>query len=669
MKPDTGSINVLSTVRARAKMHEFRVPPESYNALPRDPKMLFSLAVGILGDAAAALARHFVEPGFEGRPETWTEEDGSISDMVRFSAVFFDAYLEAQLDADIAAEFSLLCACSYYLSEAVGNATVVARRSEAPPLNLGGGLALLAFRVLRGEYTDFPGEAAHSDLAQALSQALRRYFALEGDEVEIVTMCTALREQVYASGTPRELLYGDLVVSLCARKLRNAARNLIPPHSGLPLEAWAPALLKFSFPTELWPAQQRICEAGLLKGRSALIQMPTSAGKTRATELIIRAAFLSKRTSLAVIVAPFRSLCHDIRSDVVKAFSGEDVLIDEISDSYLFDVELQELFARNSVIVVTPEKLLYMLRRAPELAERIGLIVYDEGHQFEGFARGPTYELLLSSLRMTLKDDAQVVLISAVIGNAPQIAEWLIRDAEAIVGGQGMLPTAKSIAFASWKTERGQLQYVQPTDPEESEFYVPRVIAAMPLEKLTPKETAARLFPERNSKNGTTQSTEVALYLGLHLVPNGSVAVFCGQKGSVSKTCRRVGEIFARKVPVDAPTGFSNAEELDKISRLFARQMGADADVAAGAGYGVLAHHANVPHGLRLTVEHAMKEGHARFVVCTSTLAQGVNFPIKYLIVTATQQGKEKIKVRDFHNLMGRAGRAGMHTESSVIFS
>jgi replicative superfamily II helicase len=36
-----------------------------------------------------------------------------------------------------------------------------------------------------------------------------------------------------------------------------------------------------------------------------------------------------------------------------------------------------------------------------------------------------------------------------------------------------------------------------------------------------------------------------------------------------------------------------------------------------------------------------MKAGHALFVVCTSTLAQGVNFPIKYLIVTATQQGRE----------------------------
>jgi hypothetical protein len=64
-----------------------------------------------------------------------------------------------------------------------------------------------------------------------------------------------------------------------------------------------------------------------------------------------------------------------------------------------------------------------------------------------------------------------------------------------------------------------------------------------------------------------------------------------------------------------------------------------------------------------------MKVGLARFVVCTSTLAQGVNFPIKYLLVTATQQGKERILVRDFHNLIGRAGRAGMHTEGSIIFT
>ncbi len=55
--------------------------------------------------------------------------------------------------------------------------------------------------------------------------------------------------------------------------------------------------------------------------------------------------------------------------------------------------------------------------------------------------------------------------------------------------------------------------------------------------------------------------------------------------------------------------------------------------------------------------------------VCTSTLAQGVNLPIRYLIVTSVYQAGEQIKSRDFQNLLGRAGRAGMHTEGSVLFA
>ena len=57
------------------------------------------------------------------------------------------------------------------------------------------------------------------------------------------------------------------------------------------------------------------------------------------------------------------------------------------------------------------------------------------------------------------------------------------------------------------------------------------------------------------------------------------------------------------------------------------------------------------------------------FVACTSTLAQGVNLPIRYLIVSSIHQAGVKISVRDFQNLVGRAGRSGMHTEGLVIFS
>jgi hypothetical protein len=305
------------------------------------------------------------------------------------------------------------------------------------------------------------------------------------------------------------------------------------------------------------------------------------------------------------------------------------------------------------------------LRRAPELAERIGLVIYDEGHQFEGLTRGPTYELLLSSLRMTLAAEAQVVLISAVIGNAPVIAEWLTGNANAVISGDGLLPTTKSIAFASWQEERGHLQYVSPDDPEQQEYFVPRIVTQTNL-ALRPGERAARVFPVLG---GTSESAEVGLYLGLHLVERGSVALFRGTKEGVISLCGRAAEIFDRAVALPRPLDVSNSAEIARLTHLARLNLGVDQDVTQASALGILAHHGNTPRGLRLAVEHAMKEGHAKFVICTSTLAQGVNFPIRYLIVSATQQGKEKIKVRDFHNLMGRAGRAGMHTEGSVIFS
>lgn len=667
MRPERESRLILAAVQARAKMHEFRAAEEDYVPFRRAPETLFPLAVGILHDAASAIAGRFVDR-VEGPivPSAWEEDDGSIGQMVRFSASFFDAFLESQLNAELTTEFSLLCATSYYLSDSVGSALVVARRSEAPPQELGHGLARVAWHILRGDAGPIDGASQHTKFGNRLLNALTGHFGLEADaEEELRAMCAELRVSVYDNGSAREVVYADVVTALCARKLENSARTILPPFSSLPPALWTEAFRKPRFPKELWPAQRRIAEAGLLRGNSGVVQMPTSAGKTRATELIIRSVFLSGRSALAVIVAPFRSLCHDIRSDLVGAFAGEDVALNEVSDSFLLDVDIAGVLAQRSVMIVTPEKMLYMLRRAPELAEQIGLVIYDEGHQFEGFARGPTYELLLSSLRMTLAPEAQVILISAVIGNAPVIAEWLIGDANAVISGEGLLPTTKSIAFASWQFERGLLQYVSPDDPEQQEFFVPHIITQTNL-ALKPRERAVRIFPERGS---TGESAEVGLYLGLQLVERGSVALFCGTKESVISLCGRAAEIFDRAVALPSPLDVSNPAEIARLTHLARLNLGADQDVTKASALGILAHHGNTPEGLRLSVEHAMKEGHARFVICTSTLAQGVNFPIRYLIVSATQQGKEKIKVRDFHNLMGRAGRAGMHTEGSVIFS
>ena len=303
-----------------------------------------------------------------------------------------------------------------------------------------------------------------------------------------------------------------------------------------------------------------------------------------------------------------------------------------------------------------------MLRHSPELANDIGLLIYDEGHQFDSGTRGLTYELLVASLRSLLGEHVQTVLISAVIGNAAAINEWLVGGEAGVVQGANLSPTYRTIAFASWQDRRGRLEFVEPADPDSRQFFVPRVLEEYELQR-RPRERKNRIFPKRDD------GQSIALYLGLKLVHNGSIAVFCGTKLKATGLCQKAVEAFERGLPLATPAKFSDPDEIRKLHLLHVRHLGEAAAASESARLGILSHHGNSPHGLRLAVEHAMKEGLARFVVCTSTLAQGVNLPIRYLIVTSVYQGGEKIKVRDFHNLIGRAGRSGMHTEGSILFA
>lgn len=198
----------------------------------------------------------------------------------------------------------------------------------------------------------------------------------------------------------------------------------------------------------------------------------------------------------------------------------------------------------------------------------------------------------------------------------------------------------------------------------QSDYFVPRVVERQQLQRLSAKEKV-RYFPDR----GSSEASDVALYLGIRLVAHGAVAIFCGRKTTASNIAARAVEIFSRGYSGPIPGQRADAGELRKLQHLINEHYGADSLATAAAGLGIFVHHGNTPQGLRLAVEHSMQRGWINFVVCTSTLAQGVNLPIRYLIVSGVYQGTEKIKVRDFQNLMGRAGRAGMHTEGLVIFA
>jgi len=651
MKPEQKSRKLLGVTRSKAKMYEYDIPLEDHIRIYDDPAKLFILTVGMLGDVAAGMNRGLLSD----------EDYQAFQNGMIFAAEFFDAYEGTELNESLDPYTQLLGATSFYLANLPGSASVLAKRFSSEEL-FGEGLENLLIWILRGKYQFYFGgaEGQIGPFVDSCFEAFQTFFLTGQGDDDLFKKSAELRKFAYEFGSPRQLLLADALSAVIRLKYTNSSWYALPLYSDQDRSKWMEMLAKPGAMKELWPAQHLLGEANVLRGASAVVQMPTSSGKTKAVELLLRSTFF-ERGSLAIIVAPFRALCHEIRDDLSFAFNGEAVDIEELTDAMIADFEILKFLGGKKVVVVTPEKLLYILRLMPEIAPSIDLAIFDEGHQFDSGKRGITYELLLTSLRAILPENCQKVLISAVINNATAVAEWLNGDTN-IVSSDKLLPSTKSFGFVSWPDTLGQIKFVSSEDPEIDDFFVPRVIERTEL-PAKPRERKTRYFPEKNDPQS------VSAYLGLKLAINGGVAIFCGRKDSVISVCELLNDLHARGAIATPPISYSDFSETQKLAFLSSVNLGATAPVSLAAQYGVFSHQGDTPQGVRLAVEHAMRTEKIRFVVCTSTLAQGVNLPIKYLIVSGVRQGEDRIKVRDFQNLVGRAGRSGMHTEGSVLFS
>jgi len=671
MRPESQSKHLLKTTQSKAKMYEYNVPSQYHIRLERDPLELIRLTIGILGDITAQINRS---------PNTHTSNiviNNDYKENLIFCAQFFDNYLNAQLNthSETIQYLLLLGASAYYLCDQPGSASVLANGITEDLADFEcDGIENLLLWILKGDLNNSYGgsEGIFSQYIDNIFICYENYFLSGINLDELIQNLSNLREKLYFSGSPRQLLFIDILFAVIKKKTENASWSVLSNYSGLPIDYWAQALQKKSFIKEFWPAQHYIGQQGALKGISSVIQMPTSAGKTKAFELILRSSFLSGRTSLALIIAPFRALCHEIKASLAQTFQGENIDVEELSDTLQMDFNLNELFSFNvhetfrmnspqkRIVVVTPEKLLYVLHHSPEIASQVGLVIFDEGHQFDNGSRGISYELLLTSLNLLFPKRIQKVFISAVISNSQAIANWLNHN-DTVIDGSNLVPSFKTIGFTSWTGRLGKIYYYS-SNIELQDYFVPRVIEQLELPSIG-RERNQRVFPNKND------GKSIALYLGLKLIHNGSIAIFCGQKRTVSSLCNTFVDAIQRDLPVRLPSFYSSTQEITKLYQLIKANFGADSAVTKCASFGVFSHHGNIPQGIRLAIEHAMRENLIKFVICTSTLAQGVNLPIRYLIVADVHQGQENIKTRDFQNLIGRAGRSGMHTEGSILFA
>ena len=123
-----------------------------------------------------------------------------------------------------------------------------------------------------------------------------------------------------------------------------------------------------------------------------------------------------------------------------------------------------------------------------------------------------------------------------------------------------------------------------------------------------------------------------------------------------------------------ASYGVSTREQRDAIKEAvkgtrFTTMFGRTLQRLLLAGVGV--HHAGMLPRYRLLVEKLAQEGLLPVICGTDTLGVGINVPIHTVLLTALAKfdghRSRRLNAREFHQIVGRAGRAGFDTEGMVI--
>lgn len=440
-------------------------------------------------------------------------------------------------------------------------------------------------------------------------------------------------------------------------------------------EFWNPlirSLLNRNPPAwDFFPSQIAAIRSGLLGGASSFsIQMPTGAGKTALSETLLFYHLKRHPEDVAILLVPYRSLAAELRGSLVKrlgrmglparcAYGGTVPTGDEVRD--LDDTR---------AIVATPEALSGLLSADPAFFSRVSLVICDEGHLLDGEARGVGLELLLARMRAREIGPPKFVFVSAIVPNIEEINAWLGGTDDTVVRSDYRPALADFSVLEVAGTNAGTTVALQ--------LHPHHPVSTFPIERFLSRDD----FRYRNTSSGrlntysfSTVKTQ-AIAAARKALSMGAVAVFAankrGNQGAVGLADELLAQL-ANSLPMPTPMQFvEDASKLQATVEYLTLEYGALWIGTRALAAGAVLHHGDIPQESREVVEALVRNEVVRMAICTSTLAEGVNLPIRTLVLYSVQRrgpdgAAENLLARDIKNLVGRAGRAGATTKGLVI--
>ncbi len=371
---------------------------------------------------------------------------------------------------------------------------------------------------------------------------------------------------------------------------------------------------------ELYPPQAEAVEAGVAEGESVVASVPTASGKTLVAELAMLTSVA--RGGKALYIVPLRALASEKKAEF-EAFEQYGVDVGVSTGNYDSD---GDWLAQKDVIVATSEKVDSLVRNGAQWVDDLTCVVADEVHLVDDSHRGPTLEVTLAKLRK-LNANLQTVALSATVGNADEIADWL--DATLVDSTWRPIDLRKGVLY-------GQALHLD--DGSQTQI-------------------------SRGNEKATAALVEDTL------TDEGSSLVFVNSRRNAEAAARRLSDVTRDHL---------DPEERERLEDVAARIRDASDtqtsdDLADAVAKGAAFHHAGLASDHRELVEDAFRDRLVKVIAATPTLAAGVNTPSRRVIVRDWRRydgdvgGMAPLDVLEVHQMFGRAGRPGLDPYGEAV--
>lgn len=417
---------------------------------------------------------------------------------------------------------------------------------------------------------------------------------------------------------------------------------------------------------DFFPSQREALKKGILKeSKTFSFQMPTSAGKTALCELIIFNEKIRNPNAKILFLAPFRALASELKSGFSKKLAQLGIKSKTIYGGNIATQDEKNAIQKIDLLISTPEKFMAVESLIPNIYDLFQVVICDEGHLLDNEQRGLSYELLLSKFRNT-SEAKRFIFLSAIIPNIEKIHNWLGGDESSLVKSE-YRPTELSFAFLKEQSKNNYYLDVNPTQRRPENYQLYKFLSKGDFQYSNLETNRMNTYHFTSIKVKTVASA-------LKAVPSGTVALFTPQKGS--KGVSGLADELIEQVQIlslPKPIDFSDKAKVGKLKEYFEKVFGDQYLLTKLIVHGVVFHHGDLPQDVREVIEDALREGTIRLVICTNTLAEGVNLPIRTIVVHSTKRFDYKLncpvdmEIRDLKNIMGRAGRACKETVGLII--